>query len=1082
MATPPVNPRQALIMVLLILLVFPAQIGTSIARGKNFELGVYDPCPDPSCDPSSTLRRLKESGANAILVTLVDGEGYALYPSKLLPIKSEMLDTTLRTIEEARKLGMRVYGWVNIPHEVWLRKHPEWIAVLSNGRPSDFYSADYFHRIVPPSRVVREKECIDLLRGIAREVASLGVDGIDINDNFQFSDVYLEKEDMSLLTSYDEFTVRAFERDTGVTVKGDSPEEWASFIEGNDQVWRKWVEWRAEQVTELIRIITSAARQVRPGIEVRPHLLIWDPLETYGIDFSSIAAVTGTLYVMIPSSESRLRHFKTVWKARQVASKVMASTYLPDLPKLSEEEARRRALWIASAGADGIYVFWEGVGEERYELMRAIFDEFRGVKDYQAPGWLKGARVVSVYAESPDVDLSALRDQGVSLVELDVGLSSCDRLYNEFSKALGTVKVISGEARSLGMRVVVYVPALEVVCDEPVHEEWTQVSLDGRKLVVSGEELGVPWVGKGEVDLWMSPLSPHREVLIDRIRKLMEVTDGIWLDVPHLPEYLTEEMSDLWPDASEWGRKGFEEEYWESPPSSTDDPSFPLWLRWRHDMALDFVLAIAEEAFSLDKVLLVESSACDAGATELGFDPVFLHYNPIIVFVPEIGPPTWEAGLSNATLSEWAHFYAMLKHARGSLGNGVIIPLTYGKDASDSAKQLGLLLPLANGFFETNSNGLMTGSVGAEFRRRAFWLVKMLSGVERSTNSRVGVLFSSFTRDFVDTYVSGPYDVEGTIHMRAFREVVRVLAEEHVRFDVIPIEMASKSELSRYDVLIAPELRVLSREARSILTSYRGKFLVIGKLGTLDERGRKVEELRVGTRIDIRSLPTLLRGVVEAPEGILVERFGDGCEVLSLVNVGGVSGEVSVPGGWALYFDSLTVKPVSEHVEIPKTFLLIFNGDEGGPSKPERAAITASGVDRSMNADLISKIRAPFTSSGVVIRLGGPAVDPSWSSGGDVEFIRRNGVFVGIRIGNQTYMSSFGETDYSLIERTKCGSFTFYRVAGVTRYGTRAGLLWLVNKGVDARLTLLKWADDGDGIVELNEIEIEGVEKLSSGG
>ncbi len=1064
----------------LLTLALHVQIGISTYKVKSLELGVYDPCTDPSCDPSLMLRKLKDVGANAILVTLVDGEGYALYPSDLLPVRGEMVDITLRTIREARKLGMMVYGWVNIPHEVWLREHPEWIAVLSNGRSSDFYSSDYFHRIVPPSRIVRERECIDLLRGVAREVAALGVDGIDINDNFQFSDVYLEREDRSLLTSYDEFTVRAFERDTGVTVKGDSPEEWASFIEGNDQIRGKWVEWRAKQVTELIRIITSAARQVRPSIEVRPHLLIWDPLETYGIDFSGIAAVTGTLYVMIPSSESRLRHFKTVWKARQVASKVVASTYLSDLPVLSEEEARKRAFWIASAGADGIYIFWEGVGEERYGLMRAIFDEFRRVKDYQAPNWLKGARVVSVYTESPDVDISILRDQGVSLVELDVGLSSCDMLYRDFSKALETVKVITREAHSLGMRVVVYVPALEVVCDEPIHKEWAQVSLDGRRLVITGEELDVPWVEGGEFDLWMSPLSPHREILIDRVRKLMEVADGVWLDVPHLPEYLTEEMSDLWPDASDWGKEGFEEEYWVFSPSSTDDPSFPLWLRWRHDMALDFVLAVAEEAFSLGKVLLVESSACDAGATELGFDQVFLRYDPIIVLVPEIGPPTWEAGLSNASLSEWVHFYAMLKHARGSVRDGVIIPLTYGRDASDSAKQLGLLLPLADGFFETNSNGLMTGSVGVEFRKRAFWLVDMLSGMERSTRNRVGVLFSSFTRDFVDTYIAGPYDVEGTIHIRTFREVVRVLAEEHVHFDVIPIEMTSQSELSHYDVLIAPELRVLSREARSILASYRGKLLVLGKLGVLDESGGDVKELGVGARIDIESLPTFVRAQAGIPRGILVDRFGDKCEVLSLVNIEGVKGKIGVPRGWVLYFDLLTVEPASDHVDAPDTFLLIFVGDEGGYSKPKRAAITAFGVDRSLNADIISKIDAPFTSSGAVIRLGGPAVDPSWLNGEDFKFIQRSGVFVGIRVGNRTYISSFGDTDYSLIERMKCGNFTFYRVAGVTRYGTRAGLLWLVNKGVSNRLTLLEWTDDGNGAVELSEIKE--VVKLGTGG
>ncbi len=1044
------------------------------------ELGVYDPCPDPSCDPSSTLSRLKEVGANAILVTLVDGKGRAQYPSKVLPVREDMVGVTLETIKVARRLGMRVYGWINVPHEVWLRKHPEWIAILSNGRPVDSYSRDYFHRIVPPSRVVRERECVDLLSEVVREVTSLGVDGIDVNDNFQFSDVYLEGEDVTLLTSYDEFTVRSFERDTGISVHGNSPEEWASFIEGNEGVWKKWVEWKASQVTELLRIVASAARTVRPDIEIRPHLLIWDPLNTYGIDFPSIASITGTLYVMIPPSESRLRHFRAIWRARQVASRVIASTYLNGLPELTVEEAERRAIWIASSGADGIFVYWRGVdGELRYRLIEAVFDGFLKVKGYKPPEWLRGARAVSLYAEKPGkVDLVSLKEQGVSLLELDVGLSSCNRLYGrEFDDALKLIGEISKEAHSLGMRVVVYVPALEVVCDRPLHPEWLQESLDGRKLEVRGGELGVPWVGADEVDLWMSPLSPHRRILISKIREILEEADGVWLDVPHLPEYLTEEMSDLWPDASRWGKSGFEEEYWESPPTSTDDDAFPLWLRWRHDMALDFVLSVVEEAFMSGKVLMVESSACDAGATELGFDPVFLRGNPLIVLVPEIGPPTWEGGLLNASLEEWAHFYAMVKHARGSLPDGIVIPLTYGRDETDSARQLGLLLPLTDGFFETNSeNGLMTGSVGEEFRRRAFWLVKMLSHVRRGRVHRVGVLFSSLTRDIVDTYVPGPYDVEDTVHMRAFRKVIEILAEAHVQFDVIPVETATSSDLSRYDILIAPEVRVLSRGARELLLRYEGSLLVVGKLGSVNEMGEEVDELRVGEKFTPESVSSL--GDADLPEGIFAEEFGDGCVVRSLVNVGGARGKVSVPRGWILYFDSLTVGPASGEVDIPETFLLVFTGDEGGFSKPERAEIWAFGVDRSMNADVISVVGAPFMSSGTVIRLGGPAVDPSWSSVGDVEFIRRDGVFVGVRIGNRTFTPVFGETDYSLIERTKCGNLTFYRIAGVTRYGTRAGLLWLVNRGVDSGLTLLKWTDDGDGVVELGEIKLE----MGSGG
>ncbi len=1072
-----------LLTILLIQLWIPVASG-----GERVELGVYDPCPDPSCDPSSTLSKLREAGANEILVTLVDDEGRALYPSNVLPVRDEMVGVTLETIRVARRLGMRVYAWINLPHGVWLRDHPDWIAVLSDGRPIDHFSKDYFHKIVPPSRVVRERECVDLLRGLIREIASLGVDGIDINDNFQFSDVYLEDEDRTLLTSYDGFTVRSFERDTGIQVPGDSPREWAIFIEGNEEVWRRWVEWRAEQVTELVRLVTDAAREARPGLEVRPHLLIWDPLETYGIDFPAIAGITGSLYVMIPPGESRMRHYRSIWMARRVADRVVASTYLGDLQEPREVEVRRRALWIASAGADGIYINWEGVGEERYRLIKAAFDEFVRVKTYRPPDWLRGVRVVSVYAETPgELNLAKIREQGASLVELDVGLSSCDRLYGDrFGEAMEVVRVASRDAHSMGMRLVVYIPALEVVCDRPLHEEWTQESLDGRKLVVGGDEIDVPWIEPGQVDMWMSPLSPHREEILERVKQILRFSDGIWLDVPHLPEYLTEEMSDLWPDASEWSRSGFEEEYWESPPGSPDDPSFPLWLRWRHDLSLDFVMAVAEEAFARGKVLMVESSACDAGATEVGFDPVLLRFNPLIVLVPEIGPPGDE-GFINASEGEWLDFYAMVRHARGSLPRGVVIPLTYGGSPEDSSRQLGILLPLMDGFFETNSgNGLMTGTVGVEFRRKAFWLVRMLSGLERVGRSRVGVLFSSLSRDLVDTYVPGPYDLDGTVHMRAFRAAVRELARAGISLDVVPLDMATSSELSRYDILIAPEIRALDRDARSILSHYRGKLLVIGRLGVLNERGEDVEELRVGARVGLKSLPSLVlsslgdrgwatgAGEVEERRGILPVEFGGrGCEVISLVNLGGAEGRVRVPSGWSLDFDSLSAEPVNNETAVPRTFLLIFRGDGGGASRPDRAKVIASAVDRSVNSDLISRLNSDFRSSGTVISLGGPVVDDSWESVHGIRFVRDSrGVYRGLEVGNITYRTSYGKLDYAVIERTRCGGFSFYRVAGVTRYGTRAALMWLMSKGVNGKVTLLEWRDNGDGSVQLGEVTV----------
>ncbi|RLG40533.1 MAG: hypothetical protein DRN78_05390 [Thermoproteota archaeon] len=176
----------------------------------------------------------------------------------------------------------------------------------------------------------------------------------------------------------------------------------------------------------------------------------------------------------------------------------------------------------------------------------------------------------------------------------------------------------------------------------------------------------------------------------------------------------------------------------------------------------------------------------------------------------------------------------MLKHARGS-SSGPIVPLTYGFKPIDSSKQLGLILAIADGFFETNSeNGLMTGAVGLEFRRKAFDIISMLPG-EKNSSARIAVLFSRVTRDLVDRYVAGPYEVDGTVHMKAFRGVIKVLAENHIQFDVLPVEEISKGDLKRYDFIIAPEIRCLTRESRVLLSEYAKKVLVIGQLGALDD-------------------------------------------------------------------------------------------------------------------------------------------------------------------------------------------------------------------------------------------------------
>ncbi len=1074
----------------------------------DLELGVYEPCASPGdCDVREGLQRIAEAGGNAVLVTVVDG-GMALYPSKVLPMADYAdPDYVASVIREAHRLGLRVYAWVNIPHEHWLGEHPDWIAVLSDGRPADFYEGDYFHRIVSPARLIREPECVSTLRALFREIAAMGFDGVDVNDNFQFSDQYLEAQDTTLLTSYDEFTVRAFEEDTGIHVPGSGPREWASFLESNEEAWETWVRWRARQVTRLIEIIAGAVHDVDPDIPVRPHLLIWDPLATYGLDYAALAEATGTgtLYVMVPSEESRAWHVRAVAQARRAGARVVvASTYLYGISDSDDPvgEARRRGMWLAETGADGVYVHWFGEAEDLdlWDAVRAVFHGFREVKSARERfAWLYGTRAVSLWMspeEAADADIPSivggLAAQGVSLIELDVGLSSYHRLYDEdgFREALQVVEEVTREAHRRGLKVTVYIPALEVVSDATLgrtlgadHRGWVQRGLDGTPLLATGRELDVVWVEPDEEDAWVSPASPHRQVIVDRARRLVEDggADAIWLDVPHMPSYLTEELSDLWPDASEWGVESFEELYWEDPPSEPDwdDPVFRRWLAWRHEITLDFVLEVAEAVFEAGGVLMVETSANDASGNEVGFDPTLLRWCPIVALVPEVEPPAWGDQV-RAGVRAWSDYLAMLKHARSCSPDRPVVPLTYGVDVRNAARQLALILSTADGFFETNFDGYMVGTVGLGFRKRAFRLVELLSG-PRESEARVAVLFSRASRDYVDGYVNDPYDVSGTIHMAAFRGVIEALVRAGVQFDVVSVEELSPQELANYEVVIAPEVRCLGDGARRALRDYEGILLVIGKLGTMNELGDTAEPLEVGTRVTLEDLPGLLAEYasrVEAPEGVMVEEFSiPGCRLASIVATEdlGAGGELRVPtGSWVLSLDSWTAWPSDGVERAPDSAaLVILEASRGdGEVNLERAVVRApSTVDSALNPEAarLSGAEPPST----VIALGGPQVYPHGWDGAEVEFLRDRGAYYALRYPNGTLEASFGSEDYAVVWVTRCGGISLVRVAGITRFGTRAALLWLLSRGeVKGEYTILRWVDDGDGVVELPEVEV----------
>ncbi len=340
-------------------------LGNNSNRTSSIELGIYEICgSDSRCDPEEGVMDVKKMGADSVIVTAIENDvekhkTLAYYDSRFVSLAGDSPQNYFnRTIAAAHANGMKVYALVNLPQEQWLADHPDWISVYMNGKPSDTYLDTYFYRIAPPSRVLVEPECLEEMEGIFDELASLGVDGIDINDNFEFPCWYITKNDTTLLSSYDDFTLARFERDTGRKVLGNTTVEKAKYISDHDEINYDWIVWRGKQVSNLLaefqNMVTKAGK-----LEFRPHLLIGDWVYvSNGLDYYKIAENVETLYVMI-ANEVPIKDVPGFLKTcRETEPKKMsASVYLYDIGPKDGGKLEQKIDMVVAGGATTVNIF-----------------------------------------------------------------------------------------------------------------------------------------------------------------------------------------------------------------------------------------------------------------------------------------------------------------------------------------------------------------------------------------------------------------------------------------------------------------------------------------------------------------------------------------------------------------------------------------------------------------------------------------------------------------------------------------------------------------------------------------------------
>jgi hypothetical protein len=489
--------------------------------------------------------------------------------------------------------------------------------------------------------------------------------------------------------------------------------------------------------------------------------------------------------------------------------------------------------------------------------------------------WIRQARIAGVELDPSMTDrqvegkLSDLLKQNVSVVEADSNLS----YYlddSEFKQELALIRRASAVAHRLGLRIVWYVPVLEVLSPKALkgrrslfkdHPDAVQIGLNGKPNVFYGNKVHVHWVERDTESAWISMYSSYAETLVERIRQVAATgVDGLWLDVPLFNDIATD-WSDLSPAAvakftSDTGLPAPREINWH-------DPIWRRWISWRYDEITHFVqrLASAAKLAASDIAVVVENSTIDHNAsTMLGLEGSRLKDDASIIQAWEVDVLSDQTGMTGAQPDDWISMIGMAKFAKAASGSKPSWMFTYGQAPSDGELVMAEAIAAGNHPYETKSPK-MASSIGTKYRQRTFAWIKDQERrlFESESAAKVAIYYSPESRDYVDKaggiglyattktkdrfwWSDRPTDsVHARTYLAEYRGIIKWLVRNHVPFDIVV--RPDLEELGRYSLVIAPSLAAISERDAGLLDAYvetGGNLFLTGPSPTmLDELGNE---------------------------------------------------------------------------------------------------------------------------------------------------------------------------------------------------------------------------------------------------
>jgi hypothetical protein len=328
--------------------------------------------------PKNAETIVRDAEKDQVFGIEVDNDIPGRYESLLDP--TEKLGAIRAVAEAAHKVNNKAYVYIagtecitanadKSPHSV-VKDHPDWLQRKITGEPAVFTGgAAFWIRqgdedvwITPYAKDWRK-----LYMERVRQIAGTGIDGIYVDIPYWMT--HFEGWEQSW-ASFDDATVAAFRERTGLDAKKD-----LKLGDASDPNFRKWVDFRIQTMTDLMREIRDQARSVNPNIMVIPEIYP-------GIEREAVV-VGADVYQMYDVVDAIAHEYEFGNGEHMAASRTQVDWFLYQAGMLSFRGfAQGKATWILNYSWDG------DKGVDKRDAMKnlAMSQVMVGANFWDAPG------------------------------------------------------------------------------------------------------------------------------------------------------------------------------------------------------------------------------------------------------------------------------------------------------------------------------------------------------------------------------------------------------------------------------------------------------------------------------------------------------------------------------------------------------------------------------------------------------------------------------------------------------------------------------------------------------------------------